>query len=76
MANDPVPEADRLEQQMPQERDVPGPQGKTVLHRRPIEAPEADVYEQDLPVAGRVESPGIDAERSEPVADDDWAEDR
>jgi hypothetical protein len=64
---DEVPEADRLEQEMPAaktERD---------LHHIPPEAPDADVLEQELPLLDEGETAGIDAERTEPVSDDDWA---
>jgi len=41
----------------------------------PLEAPEADVIEQDFALAERVEPHGIDAERTEPTSvEDDWIE--
>lgn len=67
MAPDDVPEADRLEQEMPSARD------QRDLLPIPPDAPDADVLEQKLPVVEEGESVGIDAERTEPVSDDDWA---
>lgn len=64
---DPVPEADRLEQGMPPAHDERG--------TRPLrsDVPDADALEQELPVAGGGEEVvGIDAERVEPVSEDDW----
>lgn len=62
---DPVPEADHLEQEMPAERD------ERHLHPIPPDAPDADVFEQELPVAETTDgSRGLDAERIEPVSDD------
>jgi hypothetical protein len=64
---DEVPEADRLEQETPSARAVRG-------HPRiPPDAPDADVLEQELPLVDEDEIRGIDAERTEPVSDDDWA---
>lgn len=66
--DDDVNEADRLEQEMPPARDE--------REARPIppDAPDADVFEQQLPVVDEQERTGIDAERTEPVSDDeDWA---
>jgi hypothetical protein len=62
-----VPEADRLEQAMPAGREARD------LHPIPPDAPDADVLEQELPVAEDAETVGIDAERTEPLADEDWA---
>ncbi len=67
MAPDEVPEADRLEQEMPTAR-----RGRD-FHPIPPDAPDADVLEQELPVAEEGERVGIDAERTEPFSDDDWA---
>ena len=64
--SEPVPEADRLEQEMPPARD------ERENHPVPPEAPEADVLEQEMPTALSGEETGIDAERIEPVADEDW----
>ncbi len=67
---DDVNEADRLEQEMPPTRD-----GRD-LHPIPPDAPDADVLEQELPLVEEAEEPeeaGIDAERIEPVSDEDWA---
>lgn len=63
---DEVPEADRLEQGMPPAR------AERDLHHIPPEAPDADVLEQELPLVDESETAGIDAERTEPVSDDDW----
>jgi hypothetical protein len=63
---DDVNEADRLEQQMPAARD------ERDLRAIPPDAPEADVLEQQLPLVEEQETAGIDAERTEPVADEDW----
>jgi len=41
-------------------------------HPVPPEAPEADVIEQALPITADEEPSGIDAERVEPISDDDW----
>lgn len=58
--NDPVPEADRLEQEVPaQPEDRPN-------HRSHAEASEADAFEQELPLSESPTDRGIDAERSEP----------
>ncbi|MDA8317696.1 MAG: hypothetical protein M0010_21405 [Actinomycetota bacterium] len=64
---DDVNEADRLEQDMPPARDE--------REERPIppDAPDADVLEQQLPVVEGQETTGLDAERTEPVSDEDWA---
>ena len=64
---DDVNEADRLEQGMPPARDE--------REERPIppDAPDADVLEQQLPVVDEHETTGIDAERTEPVSDEDGA---
>lgn len=51
--------------------DVPDERGTVSAHRLPPEAPEADVIEQDLPLSEDIERPGIDAERHEPIADED-----
>lgn len=74
MARDPVPEADRLEQEMPPDPDARDQRGSTGIRPVPAEAPEADVIEQDLPLAEDAEPRGIDAERSEPTSDEDWIE--
>ncbi len=63
---DEVPEADRLEQETPA-------QGGRAHRRVPPDAPEADVLEQELPLVDEGEVRGIDAERTEPVSDDEWA---
>ncbi len=64
---DEVPEADRLEQDTQAARTERG-------HRRiPPDAPDVDVLEQELPLVEEGETRGIDAERTEPVSDDDWA---
>ena len=60
-------EADRLEQEMPPARD------ERDLHPIPPDAPDADVLEQEQPLVEDGTEIGIDAERTEPVADDDWA---
>ena len=65
--SDDVPEADRLEQEMPPTRD-----GRD-LHPIPPDAPDADVLEQELPVVEEGEEAGIDAERTEPISDDEWS---
>lgn len=67
MAPDDVNEADRLEQESPPARDERG--------RQPIppDAPAEDVLEQELPVVESADAAGLDAERVEPVSDDDWA---
>lgn len=63
---DPVPEADHLEQEMPQERD------ERELRPIPPDAPDADVLEQELPASEvEDETGGLDAERIEPLSDDD-----
>jgi hypothetical protein len=65
---DEVNDADRLEQEMPAARD-----GRE-HHRIPPDAPDADVLEQELPLLeeeGGTE--GLDAERTEPVADEERA---
>lgn len=64
--SDPVPEADRLEQDMPPARDE--------VERRPVppDTPEADAIEQAMPRGVTDAEPsGMDAERIEPV-DEDW----
>lgn len=64
--SDPVPEADHIEQQIPSERD------ERDVHPIPPDAPDADVLEQEIPASEvEDESEGIDAERVEPVSDDD-----
>lgn len=63
---DEVPEADRLEQETPA-------QVERAPRHVPPDAPEADVLEQELPLVDEGEVRGIDAERTEPVADDEWA---
>jgi hypothetical protein len=65
VAPDPVPEADRLEQETPPSHDP------REGHPLPADAPDADVLEQELPVADDEESAALDAERIEPVSDDD-----
>lgn len=63
--NDPVPEADRLEQELPAEpEDHPDARGAARPH---ADASEADAFEQELPLADAASNPGIDAERSEPL---------
>lgn len=65
--NDPVPEADRLEQEVPaQPEDRPN-------HRSHAEASEADAFEQELPLSESPTDRGIDAERSEPLDDEEDA---
>jgi len=64
---DEVNEADRLEQEAEATRD------ERELRPIPPDAPDADVVEQILPVVEDAEAPGLDAERTEPVSDDDWA---
>lgn len=62
--NDPVPEADRLEQEQPvAPEDHPG-------HVTHPDAAEEDVLEQELPLADAAVDTGIDADRSEPLDDD------
>ena len=63
--SEPVPEADRLEQEMPPARD------EREGHPVPPEAPEADVLEQETPVELSEGETGIDAERIEPLGDED-----
>lgn len=65
--SDPVPEADRLEQEMPVTRD------EREARAHPPDAPDADVLEQELPLVEEEEPQPLDAERSEPVSDDGWA---
>ncbi len=65
--HDDVPEADHLEQEMPR------PEAEPDSHRIPPEAPDADVLEQERPLVDEGEPVGIDAERTEPVPDDEWA---
>jgi hypothetical protein len=74
MARDPVPEADRLEQEMPPDPDPPDVRGASGARRLPLEAPEADVIEQGLPLTEDPEAHGFDAERSEPTSDEGWIE--
>lgn len=63
--NDPVPEADRLEQELPVEpEDHLETRGGTRPH---ADASDADAFEQQLPLADAASDPGIDAERSEPL---------
>lgn len=64
---DDVNEADRLEQEMPTTRDA------REHHSIPPDAPDADVLEQELPIVEDEETTGVDAERTEPISDDDWA---
>ena len=64
---DEVPEADRLEQE------TPSAQARRDHRRIPPDAPDADVLEQELPLLDEGETQGIDAERTEPVSDEDWA---
>lgn len=64
---DEVNEADLLEQEAPPARD------ERELRPIPPDAPDADVIEQQLPVVDEREATGIDAERTEPVPDEDWA---
>lgn len=70
--DDLVPEADRLEQETPAERDV-----RDVRDVRPggipPDAPDADVLEQALPLADEQGHAPLDAERTEPLPDEDWA---
>jgi hypothetical protein len=61
--NDPVPEADRLEQERPTERE------DRPAHRPHAEASDADAFEQELPLSDSATDSGIDAERSEPIED-------
>lgn len=66
---DPVPEADREEQELPP---TPDPRAG---HPHPEELPEADVLEQEVPVVDVPPSPpGIDAERTEEA--EDWLGER
>lgn len=64
---DEVNEADRIEQEMPPGRD------ERERHPIPPDAPDADVLEQELPLVENSEPAGLDAERTEPVSDDDWS---
>jgi hypothetical protein len=66
-SSEPVPEADRLEQEMPTVAD------RRDAHSPSDDAPEADAYEQELPLVDPPSPGGTDAERSEPVSDDEWA---
>lgn len=61
---DPVPEADRLEQEQPV-----APEAHPEHRARP-DAAEEDVFEQELPLADAATDTGIDADRSEPLDDD------
>jgi hypothetical protein len=63
--NDPVPEADRLEQDLPADKE------QRRDHRPHAEAAEADAYEQELPLSDAGADSGIDAERREPLGDDE-----
>jgi hypothetical protein len=72
MPADPVPEADRLEQDTPASPDA-GAGPRHGDHPLPPDAPDADVFEQELPLLEDDQSVGIDAERTEPVSDEDWA---
>lgn len=64
---EPVPEADREEQELPP---TPDPRAG---HPHPADRPEADVLEQETPVAEPAAPPGADAEREE---DGDWLAER
>lgn len=75
MPADPVPEADRLEQETPASPDATAAGPRHGDHPLPPDAPDADVLEQELPLVEGVQSGGIDAERTEPVSDEDWAAD-
>lgn len=61
-----MPEADR------QEQEIPAPQDPRPVHNHPAEVPDADALEQETSVAETDVPVGIDAEREEPVSDDDW----
>lgn len=74
MPRDPVPEADRLEQEMPPDPDALDVRGSTRIRPLPLEATEADVIEQELPLAEDVLPHGVDAERSESTSDEDWVD--
>ncbi len=52
---------------------MPPARDERELRPIPPDAPDADVLEQQLPVVEEQETTGIDAERTEPVADEDWA---
>jgi hypothetical protein len=59
-------EADRSEQR------EPGAADPRRGHRHPLDEPEADVLEQELPAADGGDAPtGLDADRVEPVDDDE-----
>lgn len=65
---DPVPEADRLEQEL---APTAAPTGEEHhRHRTHADADDADAFEQELPLADAAADPGIHAERSEPLDDD------
>jgi len=68
VTDEPVPEADRQEQELPPERD---PRGR---HPHPPDLPEADAVEQELPADGSADEldqpPVTDADRVEPVDDE------
>ncbi len=75
MPADPVPEADRLEQETLAAPDATAAGPRHGDHPVPPEAPDADVFEQELPLLEGDQPVGIDAERTEPVSDEDWAAD-
>jgi hypothetical protein len=65
---DPIPEADRQEQETPRDADL------RFRRAHVPDEPEADVVEQDLPVVEVEEDEllAVDGERIEPVHDADW----
>lgn len=65
---EPIPEADRLEQETPNGADL------RFRRNHGPDAPEADVLEQDVPVVDIVEDevPAVDDERIEQADDADW----
>ncbi len=65
--HDDVPVADHLEQE------APPLEAQRDSHRIPPEAPDADVLEQERPLVDEGKAVGLDAERTEPVSDDEWA---
>jgi hypothetical protein len=67
MAPHDVPHADRRDQEM-----APSPRDERDLQRILLDASDADLLEQELPVAEEPGARGIDAERTEPVPEDDW----
>lgn len=64
---EPVPEADREEQERPPSADL------RAGHPHPADRPEADVLEQEQPVVDVEPPPGVDADRSE---EEDWLAER